>query len=306
MKNNITIVTASMNRTDQVEQNAATISGYSFHHEHLILDFSSAVPIERSSLPDDKRIKLLRVDGMKEWWLSLAYNYLFSQSKTEYILKVDADCAPSADIANYLEGDVVLPDLMCSHLALRGHRLEFSLFESTGFFLVSRSAIEQVRGFNPLIRHWGWDDLDFFCRVFMSGFSLQCFPYKSNVTEMKHDHSRRFSGAPGENRNEFNYKNLREATNSLNSLVASWSIRTGFSQPPLHEYPDIVTNHEQINSFKEIVSDILRNDRQIRSEVILMYSQKSRFKVLHTLVIRIFCWMPKWPQLWLLKKMGIS
>ena len=61
--NGLSVVTVCMNRREHLLRSAALVAAWIHHSEHLIVDWSSAVPVRREQLPADPRIRLLRVGG---------------------------------------------------------------------------------------------------------------------------------------------------------------------------------------------------------------------------------------------------
>jgi hypothetical protein len=86
-----------MNRLEHLLVTAERVSRWPVHREHVIVDWSSGVPVRRDQLPADPRIRLLRVDGERSWNLCRAYNFAVSRAQGEWILKLDADTWPTGD-----------------------------------------------------------------------------------------------------------------------------------------------------------------------------------------------------------------
>ena len=68
----LSVITVCMNRQQHLLATARKIAAWPYHQEHLILDWSSRVPVERAQLPPDPRIRLERVDGEQRWNLCRA------------------------------------------------------------------------------------------------------------------------------------------------------------------------------------------------------------------------------------------
>ena len=77
----LSIVTVCMNRLDHLRSTAQHVAAWPAHQEHLIVDWSSAVPVRREQLPADPRIRLLRVEGEASWNLCRAYNFAVAQAR---------------------------------------------------------------------------------------------------------------------------------------------------------------------------------------------------------------------------------
>jgi hypothetical protein len=139
------IVTAARNRTAQLRITAASISRFGSHAEHLIVDWSSHEPITTADLPADPRLRLLRVEGERAWWLSRAYNRGFCMAACPWILKADADAVLGE--AFFRGFDPAVATLQLRHMtsALTGK----TNLDDLGLFSVDAAALRAVRGFNP-------------------------------------------------------------------------------------------------------------------------------------------------------------
>ena len=150
----ISIVTVCMNRREHLLVSAPRVAAWPFHTEHLIVDWSSSEPIRREELPDDPRIRLLRVDGERFWNLCRAYNFALRQAKGSFLFKLDADCWPEA----LSESDA---------LASAGYGCLFGSGEHgrLGQFLIDRDLFWRVGGFNEHLWGYGFDDKDLKARL---------------------------------------------------------------------------------------------------------------------------------------------
>jgi hypothetical protein len=152
-----------MNRREHLLATAPKVAAWPHHGEHLIVDWSSAVPLRREELPADPRIRLLRVEGEPRWNLCRAYNFAVAQARGEWLLKLDADAWPTEAFAPdqpglRLEGDG------------SGERGPLCAFGSgpegrKGQFLIERGLFEAVGGFNELLVGYGFDDKDLLARL---------------------------------------------------------------------------------------------------------------------------------------------
>lgn len=149
----LSIVTVVMNRFSHLLVTAPKVSRWRGHREHLIVDWSSATPIDRSSLPSDPRIRLVRVEGETRWQLTRAYNFAIAIAHFDTILKLDADCWIHSDGPS-------LPTLEQGAYARSpiGGGLN-------GVFLIRRDDFFSVGGFHELLRGYGFDDKDLYLRL---------------------------------------------------------------------------------------------------------------------------------------------
>lgn len=148
------IVTVCMNRREHLLETAPRVAAWPHHREHLIVDWSSVEPLRRRELPDDPRIRLLRVEGERRWNLCRAYNFALHQARGDCLFKLDADGWPE---------DLAEPD----SLAVDGVVCCFGSGEDgrLGQFVIDRGLVEQVGGFNEYLWGYGFDDKDLKARL---------------------------------------------------------------------------------------------------------------------------------------------
>ena len=154
----LSILTVCMNRREHLLETAPRLAAWPHHDEHLIVDWSSQPPLRRDDLPDDPRLRLLRVEGESRWNLCRAYNFAVARARGDLLLKLDADAWPT------LAFDPQAPDLQLPGSAA------FCAFGSgpegrKGQLLISRHLFEAVGGFHELMEGYGFDDKDLHARL---------------------------------------------------------------------------------------------------------------------------------------------
>jgi hypothetical protein len=161
----VSVVTVCMNRREHLLRSAAAVAAWSEHDEHLIVDWSSAVALRRDDLPADPRLRLLRVEGERRWNPSRAYNFAVAQSVGDWLIRMDADCWPTAAFD---------PESLLA---------EAPVWVGTGGegrygqFLMARQQFVAVGGFNEYMRGWGFEDKDLRARLeIQSGVPLGLLP----------------------------------------------------------------------------------------------------------------------------------
>jgi len=158
----LSIVTVCMNRREHLLRSAAVVAAWPWHHEHLVLDWSSTVPLRREELPADPRLRLLRVEGEASWNLCRAYNFAVAQCRGSRILKLDADAWPT-EVFDPEDPALRLPPAaeeagpLCAFGSGPDGR--------KGQFLIDRCLFEAVGGFNELLLGYGFDDKDLLARL---------------------------------------------------------------------------------------------------------------------------------------------
>ena len=154
----LSIVTVCMNRREHLLRSAAAVAAWPHHTEHLVVDWSSTEPLRREQLPEDPRLRLLRVEGERRWNLCRAYNFAIAQARHPLILKLDADCWPSPRF-----------DPTAASLKLEGGRGSCAFGSGRdgrkGQLLIDRRLFEAVGGFNEWMVGYGFDDKDLQVRL---------------------------------------------------------------------------------------------------------------------------------------------
>lgn len=128
-------------------------------NEIIIVDWSSRVAIKElisTKIAADKRIKVIRVDGEKEWILTHAYNLGFKYSKSRFIAKLDCDHIVSSEIFK--------------SIALKEYELyRFNHFTQdsgiNGAFIICSKLLNRVNSFDERIVTYGFDETDLFRRA---------------------------------------------------------------------------------------------------------------------------------------------
>ena len=158
----LSIVTVCMNRREHLLATAPKVAAWPHHGEHLIVDWSSAVPVRREELPADPRIRLLRVEGEMGWNLCRAYNFALARCSGDWVLKLDADAWPTDAFDPFapalrLRGLGGLGEVVCASGSGPDGR--------KGQFLLDRRLLESIGGFNELLVGYGFDDKDLLGRL---------------------------------------------------------------------------------------------------------------------------------------------
>ena len=217
----LSVVTVCMNRHSHLLVSAAAVARWPHHREHLILDWSSDQPLQREDLPQDPRIRLVRVDGERQWHLCRAYNLAIQLAVGKRLLKLDADCWPEAmpvpgALAAESEGPLAVffsgPD------------------GRAGQWLMDRSLVDQVGGFNEVLVGYGFDDKDFRARVEAQGVLVKLLPATALGVISHSAHLRVSSGEPETPLTRVSARSLKRATAIANRLLAAGHPWSGLRQ----------------------------------------------------------------------------
>jgi len=162
VRDGVSIVTCCMNRNENLVRALRSWLALRMVDEVVILDWSSARPVEDSitaaGLTDD-RVTVARIDNERRWILTVAFNAAFRLSRFSRILKLDAD-------------------LMVEPHFFERNRLRWGTFVAgdwrkaragqeyiNGIVYVHRDDLFAVNGFNEFIKSYGWDDSDLYSRL---------------------------------------------------------------------------------------------------------------------------------------------
>ena len=249
----LSIVTAVKNRPEHIAKSAEAISILDLHSEHIIVDWASDPPLKRANLPRDKRIVLVRVNTNFPWWLSGAYNLGFAIAKGDLILKSDADILPGPEFLSSIIQNSTIADFSCGRLTPQEWMIESSLYPSSGLFWAKKHALNNVRGFNPFIFGWGWDDIDLYSRLFSSGYTVLRLKALDTI-ELKHSNEIRnanilntkcFFDMPSEK----NADVANKLSNLVNSRISALCMQYPCEFPLLSHYLELIHPGNPPSSF---------------------------------------------------------
>ena len=221
-----------MNRREHLLATAAKVAAWPHHWEHLIVDWSSTVPVRREELPADPRIKLLRVEGEQRWNLCRAYNFAVAQATGDRVLKLDADAWPTQAF------DPFSPALRLPADGAHGETGRACAFGSgpegrKGQFLMARGLFVAVGGFHELLVGYGFDDKDLMARLHLcTGEQPRSLPQEWIGVIPHSDAERAEQGAGGGRLAASQGLAAMRATRLANRLLAAhcpWGPRLGRS-----------------------------------------------------------------------------
>lgn len=181
IKKGVSILVASMNRNEQLEETIPTWLQTPVN-EIIIIDWSSKIPISDIVKKfNDPRITVIRVQGKKYWVLTLAVNLAVRCTSRNNILKLDSDSKLAPDF-------------------LEKHPLNNSIFYAgdwrkateknqqhlNGIVYIKRRNFFKVHGYNEYIQTYGYDDCDLYDRLQEINLQRICI----NFTSIQHiEHS---------------------------------------------------------------------------------------------------------------------
>ena len=198
----ISVITCSKNRDKYLEDVVRSTKNLDNLNEHLIIDFSSDNKISESLLEINPKVKIVRVSGEKDWWLSRAYNFGFFLSKSSYILKLDADSILNAEACNELK-------------VFESDYLVFNHNKGLGNFFVKKSLLLKLNGFNEYIFNWGYEDIDLYNRIEKEKHhQLRILRSKNFIEVLQHSDMERF------NSERMKHRAASRAFSKVNSFIS--------------------------------------------------------------------------------------
>lgn len=229
-KNNISVITCSMNREYYLEKVLESTNKLDNLCEHIIVDYSSSNPLSSDLLKINPKSKLVRVENEEKWWLSRAYNFAASIAKGNILLKLDADTIINAENINKIQ-----------YSFLNFNYFGFEFNKSLGNFLIKKSYFDEINGFNEYIYNWGYDDIDLHRRVNMRN-STKCkiLNGKKYINILNHPDKDRF------NTEKKDFPSLSLALHKKNRFIAEI---TNWDKEKILNYQQLDEGVFKINHF---------------------------------------------------------
>ena len=180
----ISLVTAVMNRNDQLTKSLTNWLQVKGVEEVVVVDWSSEPGVISSvlepypQLRDDPRITVITVPRQTRWVLTRACNLAAFHSRGQYIMKLDSDVLLSVDFFDHhplLERSFYAGNWKQARVENERHL--------NGIFFTRREDFMRVNGYDERIVSYGWDDDDLYRRL--EALSLQRLSF--NLDMLKHD-----------------------------------------------------------------------------------------------------------------------
>ncbi|MDP5030509.1 MAG: glycosyltransferase family 2 protein [Paraglaciecola sp.] len=172
----VSVVTTCKNRTDYLLETLNSFLSQPIVSEVVVVDFDSTEPVynKLSDFLSNSKLKVLRVDNQPVWKIGLAQNIGINFAKADYILKIDSDVG-IFDLKPSLEL------ISAGNCFVRGRS---QLGVSSGLVLFDKASHISTGGYNDWITGWGYDDGDFYRRLYAKGLTSFNFS-KDDFFEIK-------------------------------------------------------------------------------------------------------------------------
>lgn len=163
IKPGISIVSCCMNRNENLLKAIKTWIKLPVD-EIIIVDWSSNEPVSESIKDiEDKRIKILRVEGEPKWVLTYGFNVGLRFASYSRIYKFDADIEVSDNFIE-LNGFNAQQFVRGYWKSALDEGLDSQVYVN-GSFGAYKAHLESIGYYNELIRTYGWDDSDLYERL---------------------------------------------------------------------------------------------------------------------------------------------
>jgi predicted glycosyltransferase involved in capsule biosynthesis len=178
-QSSISIVIASMDRTDNLIKSLEACIHNKNISEIIVLDYGSEIPIEQIIPINIKnQIKLYRINATY-WHLSRAYNIAIQLSSSDIIVKLDADYL--------IDHHFFDKNHICKNEFISGFGYKDSL---SGFLMIHKEDFLKINGYNERIIIYGYDDDDINYRLKKYGFKLKPLD-RSVIKHLPHNKDRK-------------------------------------------------------------------------------------------------------------------
>lgn len=185
----VTLIVGCRNRTEYLNQSLPTWIGHPQIKYIYIVDWGSDIPIilptkscksDRGKMKKRTKVRVIRVEGVYRWVLSLALNFAAQFVKTEWMLKVDADTLLRP---GFFDGHPISEGIFYSG-NWRVARTENEK-HLNGVIYLRTSDFRKVNGYNEYIRTYGYDDSDLYERLEKRGLTRRDFNFNL-LTHQEH------------------------------------------------------------------------------------------------------------------------
>ena len=218
---NITTVTCTRDRHHQLLETMNFVEKIDGLKEHIILDWGSKKELIIEGSNKSKK-KIYIAPNENRWWLTRAYNTCFFLVETEYVLKLDADVK-----FNYKKFN----NLLYSNYDLI---IFFDTPNDPGNFLIKKSLLKKINGFNEYMWEWGWSDHDLINRAKIYTKNTKVLEAYGYIEKITHDNNTR--SIVNKNmiykNNDLFYYALIKSHNDINSYLSKkqiWSNKNNLS-----------------------------------------------------------------------------
>ena len=239
---NITVVTCSMNRTEQLLRNIDECKNIKNLYQHIVIDFSSDEPIINSIKEVPDRLKIYRINDQKVWWLSRAYNASFNQVNTEFTFKIDADVLIDSEYFNNLD------------YQLYDHILFTNNQNDSGNFLIKTKILQELNGFNEYILR-GYNDHDLISRILKRNPNLKRTTVYDKIHKLEHKNELRVEASRPAlllNNEDF-YYGIVKGYNDYHGLISSKNLWLNQKRSYKNDKDSILINHLYTNKDLEFI-----------------------------------------------------
>lgn len=177
---NVTVVTAVMNRGEQLLRSLASWVDLDEISDIIIVDWSSSEPLAQVLEGfSSSKIRVIRVDGRKRWHLTEAFNTGLRYVTSSQVLKLDADHVLHEQ---FFFRNTLLPYTFVAGDWRAQGRGQAGL---NGFLWAWSDDLFSAGGWDERIRGYGWDDSDLIDRLQRLGLHKKTLA-RSSVKHLPH------------------------------------------------------------------------------------------------------------------------
>lgn len=206
--NGVSLVAVCMGRHDTVKKTAPAWLKVKDVDEIIVVDWSSDPPLEPviRQIEGAEAVKVIRVNGEKDWVLSRAYNLAMRAARYSHVIRTDCDYQVGENFVaahrKLMEedtaavGDTSTDGLDESNDGKTYYAGNYNLARNenevhlNGAVYIKRKDFLKIGGYDERIQTYGWDDEDLYDRLGKAGLEKMNISY-DHVSHVQHGNSGR-------------------------------------------------------------------------------------------------------------------
>jgi hypothetical protein len=223
--NKVSVVCACMNRNDILRVNIMSWLHFPEIGEIVVVDWSSDQPLDYLTKLDS-RIKVIRVEGQKQFNISQAFNLAIDNASLEYVLKLDTDYFLNP-YYNFFKHHPMNSGVFYAGNWNINPELPAPIFQHlAGLCYVQRDVLASINGYNEHFSGYGYDDADLRIRLqSVHVGKLLPIKYDYSIIHIPHASSLRIAHYIDSQYNVSNNKETAKNMGIAPSRVRSWTIK---------------------------------------------------------------------------------
>jgi hypothetical protein len=259
-KLSLSIVVVSMNRNDHLRETLRYNGKLESVSGITILDFGSTPPTDIHDLTFSYPVITIRINHKNTWSLARAYNLAIALTRSDYILKTDADMFISQRLID-LAMETLSPSVFITG----------NPFFKSGPLISSKQAIELAGFFNEDLIGWGYEEIDLYSRLRGIGLNQIIAPH-TEFEFLDHTDKLRTQASPMISKEYTNLANcvtslFRDALTTKEQIISLLNLTS--AQPHKIEYEDSWSDKKSLELSRRLIRRIQEEALDVQPKWIL-------------------------------------